>query len=87
MPTFKNTSDHVFQDGDLLVKPDESFSTDEESRMVQLRGQYAWQFSESKSEDAPTEAEVKADPIDVRPLVGDAFVQIDDEGKQSKKIG
>lgn len=87
MPTFKNTSDHVFQDGDLLVKPGESFSTEDESRAVQLRGQYAWQFSETKSESAPSEAEVKADPIDVRPLVGDAFVQIDDEGKQSKKIG
>jgi len=87
MTAFKNTSDHVFQDGDLIVKPGESFSTDEQGRIDQMTVQYAWQFSEIKDEKAPTEAEVKADPIDVRPLVGDAFVQIDDEGKQSKKIG
>lgn len=89
MPTFKNTSDHVFQDGDLIVKPGESFSTEDESRAVQLRGQYAWQFSETKAENAPTETEVKADaPAKaVRPITGDAYVEVDDEGKQSKKIG
>ena len=88
MPTFKNTSDTVFQDGDLIVKPGESFLTEEESRVVQMRDQYAWQFSESKAKDAPTEAEVKEDaPKGVRPSVGDSFVEVDAQGKQSKKIG
>ncbi|MGI8406366.1 MAG: hypothetical protein ACR2OE_16675 [Thermomicrobiales bacterium] len=87
MPTFKNTSDHVFQDGDLIVKPGDSFSTEEQSRVDQMRGQYAWQFDESKGDKAPTEAEVKDAGVDVRPSVGDAYVEVDDEGKQSRKIG
>lgn len=89
MYTFKNTSDHVFQDGDLIVKPGESFSTEEDSRANQMRVQYAWQFSETKATGAPTEAEVKAEAPakGVRAITGDAYVEVDDEGKQSKKIG
>ena len=89
MASFKNTSDHVFQDGDLIVKPGESFSTDEQGRIDQMTVQYAWQFSETKSDSAPSEDEVKAEaPAKaVRPITGDAYVEVDEEGKQSKKIG
>jgi hypothetical protein len=86
--TFKNTSDQVFQDGDLIVKPGESFSTEDESRIDQLTNQYAWQFDASKGDKAPTEAEAKESaPKGVRPSVGDSYVEVDAEGKQAKKIG
>jgi hypothetical protein len=87
MPTFKNTSNEVSQDGDLLVKPNESFSTEEAHRIEQMRGQYAWQFSETKA-DAPTEAEVKDEGAgDVRELRTGGHVEVDEDGKQSKKVG
>ena len=88
MPTFKNTSDTVFQDGDLIVKPGESFLTEEESRVVQMRDQYAWQFSESKAKDAPTEAEVKEDAPakGVRPSVGDSYVEVDADASSPRKL-
>lgn len=59
MPMFTNTSTAVFQDGDLLLNSGESVETDEPSRISQLRHQYAWQFTESATGDAPVEAEIK----------------------------
>jgi hypothetical protein len=89
MPTFTNKSDQVFQDGDLLVRPGEAFSTDDEARMDQMRVQYAWQFSEGKAKDAPTEAEVIAEKPagDVRELRTGGHVEVEPDGKQSKKLG
>jgi hypothetical protein len=92
MPTFKNVSEQVFQDGDLLVKPGESFSTEEEGRVEQMRVQYAWQFDEASgkaAKDVPTEAQVKAErpAADVRPMADGSHVEVDADGKQSKKIG
>ena len=88
LKTFKNTSDQVFQDGDLIVLPGESFCTEDESRIDQLTNQYAWQFDASKSDKAPSEAESKESaPKGERPSVGDSFVEVNAERKQSKKIG
>lgn len=88
MPTFKNTSDEVFQDGDLVVLPGESFATEEEARVDQMTNQYAWQFSEGKG-DAPSEAEVAEEHKagSVRELRTGGHVEVDEEGKQSKKVG
>ena len=86
--TFKNTSNQVIQDGDLIVNPGEDIKPENESRVNQLRGQYAWQFTEAKGDKSPSEAEVKENaPKGVRPSVGDSFVEVDAEGKQVKKIG
>ena len=88
--TFKNTSDQVFQDGDLMVLPGKSFSTEDEARADQLRTQYAWQFEESKStKDVPTEADVKAEglPGAVRELRNGDHVTLDADGTQEKKVG
>ena len=89
MPTFKNTSEHVFWDGDLVVKPGESFTSDDEGRINQMRDQYAWQFEETKStKDAPTEGELQeAGPTDVRELRETGHVQLDEEGKQAELVG
>lgn len=95
MYTFKNTSDQVFQDGDLLVQPGDSFSTEEENRAEQMRVQYAWQFeetSDSKSKDAknaPSEEQIKSElPAgNIRELRTGGHVAVDDEGKQSEKVG
>lgn len=85
MQTFKNISNDVFIDGDLVVKPGESFSTDNPGRMTQMTEMYDWQF-EAVEGDAPTEDEVKAQPTDVREIRASDQVQLDDEGKQAKKI-
>ncbi len=93
MYTFKNTSDQVFQDGDLLVQPGDSFATEEPNRAEQMRVQYAWQFEEVTSakaaKNAPSEAEIKADlPAgNIRELRTGGHVAVDDEGKQSEKVG
>lgn len=88
MKTFKNTSDNVFQDGDLIVKPGESFSTEDPGRILQMTDMYAWQFAESEGDNAPTVDEIKADPArhDVREVRAADHVQLDDEGKQADKI-
>jgi hypothetical protein len=88
MPTFKNTSNEVFQDGDLVVRPGESFSTEEEARIDQITSQYAWQFSEGSGK-APSEGEVAEElkARDVRELRTGGHVEVDDEGKHSKKVG
>jgi len=88
--TFKNTSDQVFQDGDLMVLPGKSFSTEEESRAEQLRTQYAWQFEETKdAKSTPTEEEVKAQalPGSVRELRNGDHVTLDADGTQDTKVG
>ncbi len=59
MKTFKNISDSVFQDGNLIVKPGDAFTTDNPGRLEQMTGLYAWQFEETTGE-APTEDELKA---------------------------
>ncbi len=86
MPTFKNTSDSLFQDGDLVVEPGESFSTDNPGRITQMTGLYAWQFTESQGE-APTEDEVKASRAqrDVREVRAADHVHVDGEGRQPEK--
>jgi len=38
MPTFKNKSNQVFQDGDLMVEPGEVVKTQEQFRIDQLEG-------------------------------------------------
>lgn len=88
MPTYKNTSQEVFQDGDLVVLPGESFSTEEDARIDQMTNQYAWQFSEGKAA-APSEEEVKDENKtgSVRELRTGGHVAVDEEGNQSKKIG
>jgi hypothetical protein len=87
MPTFKNKSESVFQDGDLEVRPGDSFSTEDDGRINQLRGLYAWQFSESDGEDAPTEDEKKAEPKETREIRDHAFVSHDEDGKQEDVVG
>jgi hypothetical protein len=87
MPTFTNKSSEVFQDGDLVVLPGDSFTTEDEGRMDQMRVQYAWQFSESKAKDAPTEAEAKDAKPAVRELRTGGHVKVDADGKQSEKVG
>jgi len=83
--TFKNTSNDVFVDGDLAVKPGESFSTDNPGRITQMTDLYAWQFTETKGK-APSEDEIKAQPNDVREIRASDHVQLDAEGKQAEKI-
>lgn len=85
MQTFKNTSNDVFIDGDLVVKPGESFSTDNPGRITQMTDMYDWQFTETDGE-APTEDEVNAQPTDVREERASDHVELDDEDKQAKKI-
>jgi hypothetical protein len=88
--TFKNKTEQVFQDGDLMVLPGKSFSTEDEARADQLRTQYAWQFEETKdTKSTPTEAEVKAQqlPGTVRELRNGDHVTLDADGTQEKKVG
>jgi hypothetical protein len=90
MPTFKNKTEQVFQDGDLMVLPGKSFSTEDESRAEQLRTQYAWQFEETKAtKDVPTEADVKEQmlPGSVRELCNGDHVTLDADGTQDTKVG
>ncbi len=84
--TFKNTSSAVFQDGDLIVAPGESFSTEDQARIDQMQSQYKWQFDETKGK-APTEGEVKAAGNDVREIRSSSHVQLDDEGNQAEVVG
>ena len=88
MPTFTNKSQAVFQDGDLVVSPGESFSTDEASRIDQMRGQYAWQFAEGEGDNAPSEVELQERGAgSVREIRGSSHVQIDGEGAQAEVVG
>ncbi len=88
--TFKNKTEQVFQDGDLMVLPGKSFSTEDEARADQLRTQYAWQFEETKeTKSTPTEADVKAEglPGAVRELRNGDHVTLDADGTQDTKVG
>lgn len=87
MPTFTNTHSQPFQDGDLVVMPGESFTTEDEGRMNQMRGLYKWQFDEGKGK-APSEAEAtEAGPgKPVRELRDTGFVKLDDEGNQAELV-
>jgi hypothetical protein len=88
MATFTNKSQAVFQDGDLVVPPGESFSTDEQSRIDQMRGQYAWQFSESEGDNAPSEGELQERGAgSVREIRGSSHVQVDADGAQAEVVG
>jgi len=92
MPTFKNKTEQVFHDGDLMILPGASFSTEEDFRAEQLRGQYAWQFDEvsgKEAKDAPTEAEVKAQllPGSNRELRNGDHVTFSADGTQAEKVG
>ena len=92
MTTFKNKTEQVFQDGDLMVLPGASFSTEEESRAEQMRTQYAWQFDEvsgKAADTAPTEADVKAQalPGSVRELRNGDHVTLEADGTQDTKVG
>ncbi len=90
--TFRNKTEQVFQDGDLMIPPGASFSTEEDNRAEQLCGQYAWQFDEvsgKDAKDAPTEADVKAQqlPGAVRELRNGDHVTLDATGTQDTKVG
>ena len=87
--TFTNKSEQVFQDGNLIIAPGESITTEDEGRIEQFGGQYAWQFKADKGGDEDNEAELKeAGPSKgVRELRDGDYVEVDVEGKQSKKIG
>lgn len=89
MPTYQNTSAEEFRDGNLVVAPNDTITTEDPAQILMFGTHYAWQFSETKNDKAPTEAEVKAESPTkgVHPLTGEAYVQVDDEGKQAKKIG
>ncbi len=86
MQTFKNISNSLFQDGELVVKPGESFDTDNPGRITQMTGLYAWQFEETGGE-APTEDEVRASSAaqDVREVRAAGYVQVDGTGRQPEK--
>ncbi|MDP9469069.1 MAG: hypothetical protein M3Q71_00160 [Chloroflexota bacterium] len=86
MQTFKNISNSLFQDGELVVKPGESFATDNPGRITQMTGLYAWQFEETGGE-APTEDEVRASSAaqDVREVRAAGHVQVDGTGRQPEK--
>lgn len=87
MATFTNQSQAVFQDGDLVVSPGESFSTDEQARIDQMRGQYAWQFNEGEG-DAPSEGELQERGAgSVREIRGSSHVQVDGAGAQTDVVG
>lgn len=89
MPTFTNTHNQPFQDGDLVVMPGESFTTEDKGRVNQMRGLYKWQFSEGKgSKNTPTEAEMtEAGPAKpVRELRDTGFVKLDNEGNQAELV-
>jgi hypothetical protein len=89
MPTFTNKSQATFQDGDLIVLPGESFSTEDEARMRQMREMYAWQFEESKGEKGvPTEAEALAEgpAKPVRELRDTGYVALDEAGNQAELV-
>jgi len=75
--------------GDIILRPSEEIFTEDAARIAMCGSQYAWQFSECKNDKAPTEAEVKEEgpTKGVHPLTGEAYVQVDDEGRQAKKIG
>ena len=87
MPTFKNTSQATFQDGDLIVLPGESFETEDAGRIDQMRGLYKWQFSEgggkAKSEAEMTE-EGPAKPV--RELRDTGYVALDGDGNQAELV-
>jgi hypothetical protein len=90
MPTFKNKTDEVFQDGDLIVAPGESFSTEDEARAEQMRVQYAWQFEEAKGgKNTPSEEQIKDEKpgTNLRELRTGGHVAVDESGKQSEKVG
>lgn len=59
MPVVKNTSQEVFQDGDLIIRPGEAVDVHEDRATILLRD-YAWQF-EAGSDKAPTEEEIRVE--------------------------
>lgn len=90
MPTFTNTSNYVFQDGDLFVGPGESFTTEDDGRIGQARGMYKWQFSEGKAtKGVPTEAELTEDGPSkgLRELRETGHVKLDEDGNQAALVG
>jgi hypothetical protein len=89
MATYKNTSDQVFQDGDLMVAPGEEVKTTEQFRKDQFEGLYRWQFDKTSDKDEESnEAELKERGAgNVRELRDGDHVELDAEGNQAKKVG
>ncbi len=89
MATYKNTSDQVFQDGDLMVAPGESVKTTEQFRKDQFEGLYRWQFEKTSDKDEESnEAELKERGAgNVRELRDGDHVELDEDGNQAKKVG
>ncbi len=61
-----NTSNHLYQDGDVIIQPGETVSVDE-SRANVLRERYSWQFDVKeveKESSAPSQDEVVAETQD-----------------------
>jgi hypothetical protein len=88
MPVFTNTSQQVFQDGDLIVLPGEKFATEDQGRIDQMRGLYKWQFGEGTGK-AKSEAEVTEEgpAKPVRELRDIGYVALDDDGNQAALVG
>ena len=88
MPTYKNISDSLFQDGDLIVKPGDSFSTENPGRVEQMTGLYAWQFQETGGQ-APSDEELKNRPLEahVQEVRVAGHVTVDNEGAQAAVVG
>ncbi len=89
MPTFKNKSNQVFQDGDLMVEPGEVVKTLEQFRIDQFEGLYRWQFEKTSDQDKESnEAELKERGAgDVRELRDGDHVRLDEDGNQAEKVG
>lgn len=64
MPTFKNTSDQIFIDGNIVVKPGQTITADRLDRIEQLTNQYGWQFKRLETQEAEPapEAEPNVEP-------------------------
>lgn len=89
MPSYKNTSDQVFQDGDLMVAPGEVVETQEQFRIDEFEGLYRWQFTKTSDQDSKSnEAEMKARGAgDIRELRDGGHVKLDEDGNQAKRVG
>ncbi len=92
MPSFRNTSDQVFIDGNITVLPNQQWTVTDPHRIEQLTTQYGWQFecleSPQQAEEAPkaTKSISKMNRAELEALANEVGLAVTDELDTNKKL-
>lgn len=95
MPTFRNTSDKVFVDGNITVLPTQVWTVDDPARIEQLTNQYGWQFENTESPQGAQKTSVpsettkslsKMNRAELEAVAADIGLEVTEDMDTNKKL-